>query len=112
MGKKVLLMNCPSSIKVYRKSKIKMAIGVQPFISLTILGAVLLKHNCEVQIIDFMLSYNPRKDLISKLKKKLDFEISISFEEGMKFLNGWSKTVEAKDEVEKATQELKNKGLI
>lgn len=69
MKKKILLMNCPSSISVYSESKIKMAVGFQPFISLTALAAMLLKKDCEVQILDLMLSKNPKEDLISKLKE-------------------------------------------
>lgn len=79
MGKKILLINCPSSIDVYSKSKIKMAVGFQPFISLTALAAVLLKRDCETQILDLMLSKHPKKDLISKLKEFNPEFVGITF---------------------------------
>jgi len=49
---------------------------------------------------------------ISKIKSKLDFEPKISFEDGMKELIEWSKNEQSEDKFEKATLELKQKGLI
>lgn len=49
---------------------------------------------------------------ISKIREKLGFEPKISFMEGMKELMFWSEKIEAKDKVDKATQELKEKGLL
>ena len=49
---------------------------------------------------------------ISKIKSKLGFEPSISFEEGMKEIIEWSQNVKAEDKFETATDELKKKGLI
>jgi dTDP-L-rhamnose 4-epimerase len=49
---------------------------------------------------------------ISKIKEKLDFKPKVNFMEGMRELISWSEDVEAKDKVEEATQELKEKGLL
>ena len=49
---------------------------------------------------------------ISKIKNKIDYQPSISFEEGMRELVEWGKTVEAEDKVDKAEQELREKGLL
>jgi len=48
---------------------------------------------------------------ISKIKDKLGYNSKVAFEQGMKELNEWSKTQEAVDESDKATQELRDKGL-
>jgi len=79
MKPKVLLINCPSSIEVYSKSKIKTAIGIIPFVSLAALAAVLLKNKCEVKVLDLMLSKEPKKDLISKLKEFSPTYVGITF---------------------------------
>ena len=49
---------------------------------------------------------------ISKIRKELGFSPSKSFEEGMKELIEWSRTAESTDMVDKATEELREKGLI
>tara|TARA_Y100000310_G_C20695531_1_gene825416 strand:+ start:1291 stop:2406 length:1116 start_codon:yes stop_codon:yes gene_type:complete len=49
---------------------------------------------------------------ISKIKNKLGFEPSLSFEDGMSEIIEWSNTVKAEDKFEQATSELKKKGLI
>ena len=64
---KFLLINPPSSIKVYKKSKIKAALSEMPLLSLASLGAILEEY-CKVKVLDLSLSLNPIKDL----KKALD----------------------------------------
>ncbi len=49
---------------------------------------------------------------ISKIKSRLGFEPSVSFEEGMKEIIEWSQSVKAEDRFDEATRELKKKGLI
>jgi dTDP-L-rhamnose 4-epimerase len=49
---------------------------------------------------------------ITKIKNKVGFEPKMGFEEGMKELVEWSKTTKAEDKFEKATEELREKGLI
>ncbi len=49
---------------------------------------------------------------ISKIKSKLDFAPSISFEKGMKEIIEWSQNVKAEDKFEQAAEELKKKGLV
>ena len=49
---------------------------------------------------------------ISKIKKELGFVPKLSFEEGMKELIEWSEGQESKDNVDKAMNELKEKGLL
>ena len=48
---------------------------------------------------------------ITKIEK-LGFKPKVSFEEGMKELIEWSAKEESVDMVEKATKELKDKGLL
>lgn len=49
---------------------------------------------------------------ISKIKTKLGFQQKTNFKQGMEELIAWSVTQRAEDNVEKATKELKDKGLI
>ena len=49
---------------------------------------------------------------IGKIKEKLGFKPRVSFEEGMKELIKWSDKEKAVDMVDKATGELKEKGLL
>lgn len=48
---------------------------------------------------------------ISKIKKLLGWEPQVSFSQGLKELYEWSKTETAVDQVDKAVQELKERGL-
>ena len=49
---------------------------------------------------------------ITKIKKKLGFEPSVSFEDGMKELAEWSRDAEAVDKFDEAAEELKKHKLI
>jgi len=49
---------------------------------------------------------------ISKIKSKLGFEPGVEFDQGLHELMEWSSGVEAEDNVEQATEELREKGLI
>lgn len=49
---------------------------------------------------------------ISKIKNKLGFQPKTDFRQGMEELIAWSATQHAEDNVEKATKELREKGLI
>jgi len=49
---------------------------------------------------------------ISKIKKKLGYKPTVSFEDGMKELINWAADAEAKDLVGYMTEELKSKGII
>ena len=49
---------------------------------------------------------------ITKIRNKLGFEPKVNFEEGMKELIEWAATAESNDMVEKAANELKEKGLL
>ena len=49
---------------------------------------------------------------ISKIRGKLGFEPKVEFDQGLKELIEWSDGVEAEDKVEKATEELRVKGLL
>ena len=48
----------------------------------------------------------------SKIKSKLGFETTISFEQGLKELSDWGKSVKAEDKFEQAAKELEQKGLV
>lgn len=49
---------------------------------------------------------------ISKIRKLLNYEPTVSFEQGMKELITWSDTQRSVDKVEQATKELRDKGLM
>ena len=49
---------------------------------------------------------------ISRISRELGFAPRVTFEDGMKELIEWSKTAESADMVDKATDELREKGLI
>ena len=49
---------------------------------------------------------------ITKIKSKLGYSPKVDFEQGMKELIAWAKEAEAVDNFDKATKELKEKGLI
>jgi len=49
---------------------------------------------------------------ITKAGNKLEWKPKISFKEGMKEIIDWSRTVQAEDLFEKASKELKEKGLV
>ncbi len=49
---------------------------------------------------------------ITKAKEMLEWQPKVSFKEGMKEIITWSKTVKAEDLFEKASKELKYKGLV
>ncbi len=49
---------------------------------------------------------------ISKIKKKLNFEPKISFEQQLEEIVSWSKTVQADDKFDEANKKLEEKGLF
>ncbi|MBD3277850.1 MAG: radical SAM protein [Candidatus Aegiribacteria sp.] len=56
---RVLLVNPPSAVGVYEKSKIRVAITSAPFITLASLAGELLREGHEVRIIDLMVEPDP-----------------------------------------------------
>ncbi len=56
---KVLLVNPPSAVGVYDKSKIKVAITSAPFITLATLAGELLREGHQVKIADLMIETDP-----------------------------------------------------
>jgi len=56
---RVLLVNPPSAVGVYEKSKIKVAITSAPFITLATLAGELLKEGHQVRIADLMIEHDP-----------------------------------------------------
>jgi dTDP-L-rhamnose 4-epimerase len=47
-----------------------------------------------------------------KIESKLDFKPNVSFEEGIREIIDWAKEVKAEDNLDKAINELKEKGLV
>ena len=76
---KTLLMNMPSSISVYGKSKIKAAVAPRPFLSMAELGAAILETGNKVEILDFQLSSNPIQDLVNKINNYKPDMIGLTF---------------------------------
>ncbi|MBS3108097.1 radical SAM protein [Candidatus Woesearchaeota archaeon] len=79
MKKKILLINPPSSLKAYSKSKIKAAIPEIPLLSLAVLAAPLLDARHDVQILNLAISSQPDKDLEEKLKEFRPDIVGITF---------------------------------
>lgn len=65
--KRVLLMNMPSSIELYKKSKLKAAIAPRPFLSLAMLAANVLETGNDAKILDLQLSTQPIKDTVNMI---------------------------------------------
>jgi len=49
---------------------------------------------------------------ISKIQSKLDFKPKVNYEQGIKEFIDWSRAAESVDRFDKATKELKDKGLV
>ncbi|MDD5650618.1 MAG: radical SAM protein [Candidatus Nanoarchaeia archaeon] len=64
---KFLLIIPPSSIKVYKKSKLKAAVSEMPIVSIASLAAVLEENKVNTQILDLSVSLDPLNDLNNKL---------------------------------------------
>lgn len=76
---KVLLVNPPSGIDVYRQSRIRVAVTKNPFIALAMLGAVLQKQGHEVRIFDMMTQVAPWADLKSELRSFSPEMVGVTF---------------------------------
>lgn len=61
--KKVLLMNMPSTIRVYGKSALKGIIAPRPFVSLVELAASVIEAGGECRILDLQISKNPYNEI-------------------------------------------------
>jgi anaerobic magnesium-protoporphyrin IX monomethyl ester cyclase len=79
MKKRVLLINPPSSVAVYNRSKITAAVPQVPVQSLATLGAVLLRDGYEVRVLDLMLSRNPEADVISRIREFQPDAVGVTF---------------------------------
>ncbi|MBU0929645.1 MAG: B12-binding domain-containing radical SAM protein [Nanoarchaeota archaeon] len=66
---KFLLINPPSSIKIYKTGKLKAAVSEMPLISLASLAAVLEQEKVDTQVLDLSTSLDPLKDLSEKLQE-------------------------------------------
>jgi len=77
--KKVLLVGPPSSVEVYKESKITEAISIIPNIGLGCLAATLLEKNHEVRILDLVLYRNPLNKFRQELKEFNPDFVGISF---------------------------------
>src|SRR3989304_9135528 len=77
--KKVLLVNPPSGVAVYNKSKISAAVPKLPAQSLGILCAVLLKEGFDVKPLDLLLEKDPYKKLAETINDFNPDAIGVSF---------------------------------
>ena len=77
--KKVLLMNMPSTIKVYGKSALKGIIAPRPFVSMAELAASILAASADCKILDLQISEKPYQEIVETIDNyKPDF-IGITF---------------------------------
>jgi len=65
---RVLLVNPPSAIGVYDRSRIRVAITSAPFITLASLAGALLEKGIEVEIADLMIEGRPEEAFRSRLR--------------------------------------------
>lgn len=81
MVKKVLLMNMPSSIRVYkgRKSALKGIIAPRPLVSLVELAGSVLASGADCKILDLQVSENPYKKIYKAISNYKPNIIGISF---------------------------------
>ena len=77
--KKILLVNPPSSVAVYNRSKITAAVPRVPVQSLATLGAVLLRDGFDVQILDLMLSRNVENDIVARMREFQPEVVGVTF---------------------------------
>ncbi|MEK6893427.1 MAG: radical SAM protein [Nanoarchaeota archaeon] len=66
--KKVLLMNMPSSIRVYEKSALKGIIAPRPFLSMAELSASVLVAGGDCKILDLQISEHPHEEIAEKIR--------------------------------------------
>jgi anaerobic magnesium-protoporphyrin IX monomethyl ester cyclase len=66
---RILLVNPPSGLKVYAKSKIVTAITNAPYITLAVLAASARAAGAKVAVLDLVLSNSPSEDLLTELKR-------------------------------------------
>lgn len=76
---RVLLINPPSSVSIYQKSKIRAAVPRIPLLVLAVLAAPLIKEGYKVEILNLILSEDPRRDLSNKLKSFKPDAVGITF---------------------------------
>ncbi|MFA6254851.1 MAG: radical SAM protein [Patescibacteria group bacterium] len=83
MKARVLLI-CPSTaIKIFKESKISVAIPHIPYLSLAALAAALLDDGYPTQILDLSISQEPLKDLDLSLKRFQPNFVGITFTTGL-----------------------------
>ena len=87
---KVLLMNMPSTIRVYGKSALKGIIAPRPFVSMAELAGSVLEAGGDCKILDLQMSDKPFEQIEDTLKNyKPDFVgitfTTLLFEEAKKF---------------------------
>ncbi|RKZ10481.1 hypothetical protein DRQ25_02865 [Candidatus Fermentibacteria bacterium] len=76
---RVLLVNPPSAVGVYEKSKIKVAITSAPFITLATLAGELLREGHEVRIADLMVQSDPLNNYRGILEEFQPEYVGITF---------------------------------
>jgi radical SAM superfamily enzyme YgiQ (UPF0313 family) len=79
---KVILMNMPSTIKIYSiysKSKIRAAVAPRPLLSLTALAASILEKGHDCKILDLQISLNPFNEISESIKSYKPNFIGLTF---------------------------------
>jgi anaerobic magnesium-protoporphyrin IX monomethyl ester cyclase len=76
---RLLLVNPPSGIKLYQKSKIVAAVMEAPFVSLGILAAYARAAGAQVSVLDLILSRAPSEDLEERLRQFKPDIVGVSF---------------------------------
>jgi len=76
---KYLLINTPETENIFGKSKISVALPMNPPVSLASLGAVLLEEKQNVRILDLRISKYPIKDLNNTIKEFCPNYVGLTF---------------------------------
>lgn len=78
-GNKILLMNMPSSIKVYGKSALKGIIAPRPFLSMAELAGSVLFAGGDCEILDLQISEHPFQDIGKKISSYQPDVVGLTF---------------------------------
>lgn len=79
MAKKVLLMNMPSTIRVYGKSALKGIIAPRPFVSMAELAGSILQAKADCRILDLQVSEKPFQEIEKTIQEYNPNYIGITF---------------------------------
>jgi anaerobic magnesium-protoporphyrin IX monomethyl ester cyclase len=76
---RILLVNPPNGIEVYKNSKIFQAITNSPFLAVSVLAATARQAGAKVAVLDLGLSSSPNEDLLTELERFKPDMVGVTF---------------------------------